>query len=33
VIKQMKALSAADKEKILGDNAMKMFGLLGNGAH
>ena len=31
VIKQMKALSAADKEKILGGNAMKMFGLTGNG--
>jgi hypothetical protein len=29
----MKALSTADKEKILGDNAMKMFGMTGNGAH
>ena len=33
VIKHMKSLSAADKEKILGGNAMKMFGLNGNGAH
>ena len=30
VIKQMKNLSEVDKEKILGGNAMKMFGLNGN---
>jgi hypothetical protein len=31
VIKQMKNLSELDKEKILGGNAMKMFGLDRNG--
>jgi hypothetical protein len=29
VIKQMKSLSATDKEKVLGGNAMRMFGLNG----
>jgi len=33
VIKQMKSLSADDKEKVLGGNAMRMFGLNGNGSH
>jgi len=28
----MKNLSETDKEKVLGGNAMKMFGLNGNGA-
>jgi len=32
VIKQMKNLGETDKEKVLGGNAMKMFGLNGNGA-
>ena len=32
VIKQMKNLGDTDKEKVLGGNAMKMFGLNGNGA-
>jgi hypothetical protein len=32
VIKQMKNLRETDKEKVLGGNAMKMFGLNGNGA-
>jgi predicted TIM-barrel fold metal-dependent hydrolase len=33
VIKQMKSLSAADKERVLGGNAMRMFGMNGNPAH
>lgn len=32
VIKQLKNLGDTDKEKVLGGNAMKMFGLNGNGA-
>jgi predicted TIM-barrel fold metal-dependent hydrolase len=32
VIKQMKNLGEMDKEKVLGGNAMQMFGLNGNGA-
>jgi predicted TIM-barrel fold metal-dependent hydrolase len=32
VIKRMKDVSEVDKEKVLGGNAMRMFGLNGNGA-
>ena len=32
VIKTMSVLSAEDKEKVLGSNAMRLFGLNGNGA-
>jgi hypothetical protein len=31
VIKKMPALSEEDKEKVLGGNAMRLFGLNGNG--
>jgi predicted TIM-barrel fold metal-dependent hydrolase len=32
VIKGMKELSEQDKERVLGGNAMRLFGLSGNGA-
>jgi len=32
VIKKMPSLTEADKEKVLGGNAMRMFGMNGNGA-
>jgi hypothetical protein len=32
VIRQMKSLSDTDKEKVLGGNAMRLFGLSANGA-